>query len=84
MPMNPATAFPKECDNEVGGVLIILLEPAVVDAKVDDIEEEDDDVEGDMRLEGRAAMVFLFEYRRESDLLVAMRFDRGADADNPL
>lgn len=82
--MNPAIAFPKECDNEVGGVLIILLEPAVVEAKVDDIEEDEDDVEGDMRLEGTAAMVFLFEYKRESDLLVAIRFDRGADADNPL
>jgi hypothetical protein len=55
-PMSPATAFPKECDNEVGGVLIMLLEPAVVDANVEEIEDDEDDVEGDIKLGGRAVM----------------------------
>lgn len=50
IPMNPATTFPSECDNEVGGVLTILLDPAVVEANVEDIEDDDDDVEGDVPL----------------------------------
>lgn len=91
MPMNPAATFPIECDSEVGGVLIILLHPAVVDATLEDIDEYEDEVEGDMRLEddmrleGTAAIgPLLFIYNRESDLLVAITFERGAVADNPL
>jgi len=36
-----------ELDKEVGGVLVILLEPMVVDARVKDTKDEEDDVEGE-------------------------------------
>lgn len=36
-----------ELDREVGGVLVILLEPRVVETIVEDIEDDDDDVEGE-------------------------------------
>lgn len=36
-----------ELDKEVGGVLVMLLEPRVVEAMVEDIEDEEDDVEGE-------------------------------------
>jgi len=45
--MSPTTALPRECDNDVGGVLTILLDPA---AEVDDIEDDEEDVEGDVML----------------------------------
>jgi len=38
---NPATTLPMELDKEVGGVLVILLEPTAVDARVKEDEEED-------------------------------------------
>lgn len=83
-PMKPATAFPRECDNEVGGVLMMLLEPAVVDSIVEDIEEEEDDVEGDSGLGTRTVERFFPEVRRESDLLVGTISVRGAVAEIPL
>lgn len=46
IPIRPATAFPKEWDKEVGGVLNILLDAAPVDAKDD--EDEEDDEEGEL------------------------------------
>jgi len=36
-----------ELDREVGGVLVILLEPIVVDARVKDAKDEEEDVEGE-------------------------------------
>lgn len=63
----------------------MLLDPAVVDARVDDIEDEDDDVEDDRTELGAAAESKLFfGGKRESDLLVGMFSNRGADADKPL
>jgi len=44
---NPATTLPMELDKEVGGVLVILLEPMIVDARVKDTEDDDEDVEGE-------------------------------------
>jgi hypothetical protein len=36
-----------ELDREVGGVLVTLLEPTVVDTMVEDMEEDEDDVDGE-------------------------------------
>jgi len=44
---NPATTLPMELDKEVGGVLVILLEPTAVDARVKDTEDEEEDMEGE-------------------------------------
>lgn len=46
-PIMPATAFPSECEREVGGVLTILLDPAAVDIKEESIEDDVEDVDGE-------------------------------------
>lgn len=54
------TTFPNEWDNEVGGVLTILLEPAVVETIADEIEDDDEEVDGDFMIrEGIAVMFFV-------------------------
>lgn len=66
-PINPTTAFPREYDNDVGGVLIMLLEPVIVEANVEDTDDEDEEVEADM---GFGALgIICLESNRESDLL---------------
>ena len=57
VPMNSIMAFPREFDNEVGGVLTKLLEPGVVDAKAEDIEEDDDEVDGELKTLGGTAVI---------------------------
>lgn len=57
VPMNSIMAFPREFDNDVGGVLTKLLEPGVVDAKADDIEEDDDEVDGELKTLGGTAVI---------------------------
>lgn len=47
-PINPATALPREYDNDVGGVLIMLLEPVMVEVKVEDTDDEVEEIEADM------------------------------------
>ena len=60
VPMNSMTTFPNEWDNEVGGVLTILLEPAVVETIADEIEDDDEEVDGDFMIrEGIAVMFFV-------------------------
>jgi hypothetical protein len=44
--MKPATTLQIEWDNEVGGVLIILLDPTVT--IVDDIEDDEEEDEGEV------------------------------------
>ena len=59
VPMNSMTAFPNEWDSEVGGVLTMLLEPAVVEATADEIEDDDEEVEGDFTIwDGTAIIPF--------------------------
>lgn len=48
--MNPATKLPIEWDSDDGGVLTMLPEPMVVEASVDEMDEEEDEVDGDVRL----------------------------------
>lgn len=46
-PRKPFVRLPSECDKEVGGVLIILLDPARVQSVVDAKEDKDDELEGE-------------------------------------
>lgn len=75
--MKPATAFPMEWDNDVGGVLIMLLEPALVDAAVD-IDDDDEDVDGES---GFCEEVAFPVNTRGSGLAVESRSECGADVD---
>lgn len=76
-PIKPTGIF--EWDNEVGGVLMILLEPAIVDSIVDDIDEEDDDDE--KGLEAFSGVECFFGGYRESGCAGS---DCGADEERPL
>lgn len=57
VPMNSMTALPKECESEVGGVLTMLLDPAAVDAKTDEMEDEDEEVDGELMTRGGTAEI---------------------------
>jgi len=48
VPMNSMTTLPNECESEVGGVLTMLLDPAVVDAKTDEMDDDDEEVDGEL------------------------------------
>lgn len=82
VPINSMTALPKECDSEVGGVLTRLLDPAVVEANADEIEEEDEDVDGELITRGGTAVIPF------AASILAVLFGKGsflgAEADNPL
>ena len=63
VPKNSMTTFPNEWDNEVGGVLTMLLEPAVVEATADEIEDDDEEVDGDLMIrDGIAVMLFMAKF----------------------
>jgi hypothetical protein len=47
-PMNPETTFPMEFESDVGGVLIILLVPALEFSSAEFSDDDDEDVEGEM------------------------------------
>lgn len=57
VPMNSMTALPNECESEVGGVLTMLLDPAVVDAKTDDMDEDDEEVDGELTIRDGTAEI---------------------------
>jgi hypothetical protein len=57
VPMNSMTALPKECESEVGGVLTMLLDPAAVDAKTEEMEDEDEEVDGELMTRGGTAEI---------------------------
>jgi len=57
VPMNSMTALPNECESEVGGVLTILLDPAAVDAKTNEMEDEDEEVDGELKTRGGTAEI---------------------------
>lgn len=43
--INADIAVPIDIENELGGVLVILLDPAFTEARVEDMDEEEDEVE---------------------------------------
>lgn len=47
-PRKPCVRLPSEWDKEVGGVLIMLLDPARVESTVD-AKEDEDELEGESR-----------------------------------
>lgn len=53
------TAFPNEWDSEVGGVLTMLLEPAVVKAIADEIEDDEEEVDGESIIRDGIALASL-------------------------
>ena len=55
--MNSITAFPNEWDSEVGGVLTMLLEPAVVEAIADEIEDDEEEVDGEFIIRDGIAVI---------------------------
>jgi hypothetical protein len=57
VPMNSMTALPNECESEVGGVLTMLLDPAVVDAKTEEMEDDDEEVDGELMTRGGTAEI---------------------------
>jgi hypothetical protein len=79
-PISPATALPREYDNDVGGVLMMLLEPVMVEANVEDTDDEVEEAEANMGFGALAVGTICLESKRESDLL-AGRSERGADVD---
>lgn len=81
--MNSMTAFPSECDSEVGGVLTRLLEPAVVDAKADEMEDDDEEADGELVMRVGIAVTPL---TAKISALFCMKAGsvRGADVDKPL
>lgn len=76
--------LPNEWDNEVGGVLTMLLEPPVVDTTADETEDEDEDVDGVFSTRvGTAVIPF------DASICVNFCWEitgslRGADADKQL
>jgi hypothetical protein len=44
--MNPVIAPVIDWESDVGGVLMILLEPPVVEPTAEDMEDDDEDVDG--------------------------------------
>lgn len=77
VPINSMTAFPNEWDNDVGGVLTMLLEATVVEA----IEDDDEEVDGDFMIrEGIAVAVRPLVAK----ILWAVLPCRGTDADKSL
>ena len=44
--INPAIAPVIDWESDVGGVLMILLEPPVVEPTAEDMEDDDEDVDG--------------------------------------
>lgn len=79
VPINSSATLPMECESDVGGVLIMLLEPVVADAKADEMEEEDEEVEGELIIREGTAVIPL----ANKTWLTFCSF-LGAEADKPL
>ena len=57
VPINSMTTLPIECESDVGGVLTMLLDPAVVDARTDEMDDEDEEVDGELMTRGGTAEI---------------------------